>query len=481
MLLKRPNLHPALYFALGIVVMKSVSLLMLPIVTRFLSPEQFGDLELLLAISDFATILVGFGMVSSLYRFAGMAKSEDKERSIAASLFTMATITGLIALIIGLLAAPVMQSMLGDFELFDVQLLVFLFSIDACLLIPLAWLKMQNQAFEFFLLTTGKAICHAFVAWYFLVAGEGITAVLLGGAVSSLILAVILAVMQYRQTGFALDKSLVSQVLHYGYPLVISGMAAYALLSADRWVISQVSTPHELGLYAVGKKLALICTFLMQPFFLWWTAIRFKTLSEDNGEQKVAHFTSMGVALIFCTATLVVLGSPILMDWMIDPAYVEGLKYLAPLALIYAIKQIAEIANMGAYTGKSTFHVMAIDLFCAAFALVGFYFFGNWWQINGVIFAMLLSQCLRTSLFYFISQRRLYLSYALKPLTLLAVICIVIVFMAQQLNGTFEHILALTVATIGFAAFFHISGLAPLTPMWHKLRQRSPFGVFAPK
>lgn len=469
MLSKRPNIHPALYFALGIVLMKSVSLLMLPIVTRFLQPEQFGALELLLAISDFATILVGFGMVDALYRFAGLSAGEHEERRIASSVSCLAIVFGTSSFLIGMLLSPVLHSQLDGFELWDIQLLVFLFSIDACLLIPLAWLKMKNQAFEFFLLTTGKAIGQALITWYFLVQGQGLTAVLLGGAISSLVLAAILIWMQYRQTGFSLDRKIVTQVLRYGMPLVVSGMAAFALLSADRWVISAVSTPHELGLYAVGKKLALICTFLMQPFFLWWSAIRFKVLKEENGPQRVAHNTSLGIALAFCTATLVVIGSPILMNWLIDPAYANAIKFVAPMALIYAIKQIAELANIGAYVGKSTVNVMMIDLFCALVALVCLYYFGQWWQVEGVIGAMLLAQILRVTLFYIISQRQLSLQYDIKALVVLALICISLVMMTEQLNGIIEHLMALTAAGLLLSGFIHFSGLANLTPLFKKL------------
>jgi O-antigen/teichoic acid export membrane protein len=57
------TLHQSLYFALGIVIMKSVSMIMLPIVTRYLPPATFGELELLLSISNFVTLLMGFGLV----------------------------------------------------------------------------------------------------------------------------------------------------------------------------------------------------------------------------------------------------------------------------------------------------------------------------------------------------------------------------------------------------------------------------------
>ena len=201
------SLHQSVYFALGILIMKSVSLLMLPIVTHYLSPAQFGEIELLISISDFATILVGFGMAEALYRFAGLAEDDQKACTIGGTIFSVTMITGCIGMLVGLLIAPwLQQSLGGGITLWDVQLLVFLFAVDGMLVIPLSWLKLRENAIVFFLLTTSKAICMAFVTWIYLRQGYGITSILLGGAISSALLVSVLFVMQYRQTGIRMES-----------------------------------------------------------------------------------------------------------------------------------------------------------------------------------------------------------------------------------------------------------------------------------
>jgi O-antigen/teichoic acid export membrane protein len=468
--MKNPfTLHPSFYFALGIVIMKSVSLLMLPIVTHYLSPSQFGKLELLLSISDFATILAGFGLVDALYRFAGLSKTEADEKNIGATIFTLSVVTGIVCFAVGLGLAPFAATVLGDgISLFDLQLLVLLFSVDGCLVIPLAWLKLKENAFTFFILTTGKAICQAIVSWQLLSADFGITAILLGGAISSLILVVILLKIQLGQTGMRLDFTLLPQILLYGTPLVVSALAAYALLSADRWVIALVSTPQELGIYAVGKKLALISFILMQPFCLWWFALRFKQLNTPGGAQSVAHTTSLGIALVLCFSTLVCIGSPMIIDLLIASNYATAMQYLPAMALLFAIKQIAELANLGCYVGKTTWNVMSIDLFTALVSIICLYFLSQIWQVNGVIAALLIAQSLRAVLFYITSQRALYLNYAKGKLAILAVICGVLTFVSLQINVFAQHLLMFLTATAVLTGYLHITGLFSLTPLFKR-------------
>ena len=66
--LKLPNTfkHTMLY-DVSIALMKGVSLIMLPFFAHYLSPTDFGKLEVL-------SSLVGMGLEDFLYRFAGQVK-----------------------------------------------------------------------------------------------------------------------------------------------------------------------------------------------------------------------------------------------------------------------------------------------------------------------------------------------------------------------------------------------------------------------
>lgn len=469
-------LHQSVYFALGILIMKSVSLLMLPIVTFYLTPAEFGELELLISISDFATILVGFGLAEALYRFAGLANTEEDEKRIGATIFSLTMITGSIALILGLLTAPLLLPILqtegGGITLFNVQIVVFLFAVDGMLVIPLSWLKLKENAFTFFILTTGKAICQAVLTWQLLKAGYGITSILMAGAISSLILVLILIRIQQQQTGFRLDFKLLPELMLYGTPLVISAMAAYALLSADRWVINMVSTSEQLGLYAVGKKLAYISFIMIQPFCLWWSAVRFKKLNEQGGADDVAKTTSLGIALAICFCTIVIVGSPIVLDLFINESFAGAMVYIPALALIFAVKQIAELANLGCYVGKTTWSVMTIDLVSAAVSIICLYFLSKAYGINGVIGSLLIAQIVRFCAFYLVSQRVLYLNYSLGKLIILVAICLGMTYFSLQINNLIQHCLMVTLVTLILLMFLHYCGLFNFTPLIERFMQR---------
>ncbi|MFT4925756.1 MAG: O-antigen/teichoic acid export membrane protein [Phenylobacterium sp.] len=475
------TLHQSVYFALGIVIMKSVSLLMLPIVTRYLSPTQFGHLELLLSISDFATILTGFALVDVLYRFAGVSTNEEEEKKIGATTFSLALIICAVSLVLGMILAPIGLPYLGEgIALFDLQLVALIISVEACLLVPLAWMKMRNNAFSFFILTTGKAICQAVVIWQSLVMGLGITAILIGSLVSSVLLVAVLARIQWRETGFSLDTKRLPDMFLYCIPLVISGVATYAIVSGDRWAIAMVSTAEELGLYALGKKLALVSVLLMQPFILWWLPRRIKQLQEDNGRDSVAHTTSLGIALIIGFATMICIGSPIMIDLFIDHRYTTAMDYVPAVALLYAVKQIAELANLGCYIGKTTWSVMSIDLGTAAISIICLVLLSKPFGVAGVLGALLIAQCTRLVFFYVLSQRVLYLNYAKGHLFVFGLLGCGLTFMSLQIETVLHHFIMVVFATLILVGYLHFSGLLSLNRLLKKQNAAStlnPDGV----
>jgi O-antigen/teichoic acid export membrane protein len=278
-------------------------------------------------------------------------------------------------------------------------------------------------------------------------------------------LVLILAKIQISQTGFRFETKLLKELMLYGTPLVISAMAAYALLSADRWMINMVSTPEALGLYAVGKKLAYISFILIQPFCLWWSALRFKKLNMPGGKESVAHTTSLGIALAIIFCALVCIGSPIIVDLFINDSYDGALIYLPALALIFAVKQIAELANLGCYIGRTTWNVMAIDLFSAAVSITCLIFLGKLWSINGVIASLLIAQTIRFLAFYYVSQQVLHLSYAKGKLAVLVAICLGLTYVSWQIEILLHHFVMLCVSTSIVTAYLHYSGMFNLEPL----------------
>lgn len=86
-------------FAIALVINKSISLIMLPVLPHFLSPEQMGKLELLTTFGVVTTLFVSFALHEALYRFVGVEKDKNTRTSLLNQLYSLALlIAGVVAL-----------------------------------------------------------------------------------------------------------------------------------------------------------------------------------------------------------------------------------------------------------------------------------------------------------------------------------------------------------------------------------------------
>src|SRR5690606_9087951 len=101
-----------LIYAAGTVISRLASFIMLPIYTRFLTPADYGVLELLSMTIDIVGMLTGMSIASSVFRFH--ARYDDQARKDVILSTACIGMTGLAALaaVLGVLASGPLSSVL---------------------------------------------------------------------------------------------------------------------------------------------------------------------------------------------------------------------------------------------------------------------------------------------------------------------------------------------------------------------------------
>ena len=79
--LSRIGKHTLIY-SLGVVLSKAVSFFMLPIYTRFLTPADYGVMELIEMTLDIISIVAGAQIAIGIFRYYHKAQSEAEEGTL---------------------------------------------------------------------------------------------------------------------------------------------------------------------------------------------------------------------------------------------------------------------------------------------------------------------------------------------------------------------------------------------------------------
>ncbi|NRA85045.1 MAG: oligosaccharide flippase family protein [Gammaproteobacteria bacterium] len=409
--------HTFIYGA-SIILMKSVSLLMLPITAFYLRPEQFGQLELLTSIAMICSILVGLGLENTLFRYAGTNVDFDKKKQIAANILILSLLTGTLALAIGWYLAPsFIEFTAADISVFQLRIILVVISFEGAIAIPLAWFRMQEKVLLFFLATTLRTVAQAALIMLFLSMQYQVTGVLVACFIAAGLQAVILSLIMLKEVGFSFKLNKCSEYLNYSLPIVGSGFIAFSLGGFDRWLLA--------------AKFALATVLLVQPFGMWWLPKRFAILKQHQGTLKPSHYITIGITVVMSIAVVVSFVAPFLIHLLLPSEYHQTMTYVLWLVLAMAYKEISELVNIGCFFGNSTTGQFYINLTCAAISLSIMWFGIVQLGIWAVVIALNVAYAGKALLFYLVSQRKLPLPYSIPKLTMVISLGVTLIILSQ--------------------------------------------------
>lgn len=443
------GIKQSLLYGASIALMKGVSLLMLPFIANHIAAEEFGRLEVITTLAVIGSILVGMGLEDTLFRFAGPEQNAEKRRHISAEIFTLTIVIGVLTLIGGWMLAPIITSHFpGDPSVYEIRLVLSLLALEGCIAIPLGWLRMNNKAVSFFLVSTGRALFQALLVVVFLYLDRGVTGILEAGLIATALQTVILCALQLRDTGIKFNLSTCKKSFIYSLPIVGSGLVAFALNGMDRWILAENAGLAEVAEFGIAAKFALAMVLLMQPFGMWWSPRRFEVLNNENGEQKVAEIIAMGTTIALVITVAVGLISPALINWLLPESYHQASQYVVAIVIVMLLKELVELFNIGCFNGNTTSSQLIINVIAAVVGIIAMLWLTPIYHVWGIIGALLLAQLLRLVLFYRISQHFLPLVYPIRAMLVITVLSALWLLFSLQINSLLYAIAAVFSATL---------------------------------
>jgi len=422
-------------YGFSIFIMKGISILMLPFIAHQLSQEAFGKLEVLSSFAIVVSILVGLGLEDTLYRFAGQAASAAERKRIAAKIFGLGVIAGVIALAIVWFSAGSLSRLLpGDISVYEVRLIMLVLALEGVIAVPMGWLRMQDRALSFFSLSISRAAIQATLILVMLQPGDDITAVLEAGVVAATIHAMVLAFLQIRDTGISMRLNQDGSLVRYSLPIVGSGLIAFVLNGLDRWVIADHAGLAQVAEYGVASKFALAAVLLLQPFGMWWSPKRFQIAAQPGGQQSAERIIVIGISLCLIICVGVSTGAQVVIELLMPSDYVLASGFALGLVLAMTLREISELINIGCYINHSTLVQFWINLSSSVIGLVIMLTAVDLLGVWGVILALVSAQLIRLLLFFRASQSVYRLNYPLSSIGLLAVQAIAWLGFSTQLD-----------------------------------------------
>lgn len=427
-------------YTLGLLLMKCISLIMMPIVTRYLNLTEFGTLEILLIFINLASLIFGVGLSDALYKYAGLEKNAFTIEKWHTSAIVISIAVSLVFASVLFVLSPTISAILpGDVKALHIKLLSIILALGSFLAVQLSWLRISETVNGYLLVTVGMAASQAIGVVIFLNLGQGINSMLYA-SILSLSLAVALS-LKFSPISFKYIKDIptIHKLVKYGYPLIFAGVLSFLYMGSEQWWLGFLLGVEELAIYSIACKFSMITLFALQPFMMWWGPKRFKLYGMENGLEKIATISTYGVTVGFIAAILIAAISKIIIFFMLPEAYHAATEYVLPLSLIFAVKNISDTYNFGIYL-KASHWVIWINGITAIIASLGFYLLIPIFDLNGTLIAMLLAFSVRSIIMLWISQHLLNLNYPYKKFSYFMSAIIFSVYLLQNSTGIYQVI-----------------------------------------
>ncbi|MUL10755.1 lipopolysaccharide biosynthesis protein [Aliivibrio fischeri] len=454
-----PVLKNMALYGTSIVLMKGVSLFMLPYIANHISQYELGRLELLATFAMILSVVLGFSLHEALYRFAGAEQDPYKKRKITAQIFTLTMIVGAVSLPIIWIISPFFNEFKPEYATtIELELLLMPLAFEGMIAVVLASLRMQDKAQLFFYLTTGRALLQAILTVIVLQQGYGVTAILLAGFISAVIQIIALVYIQMNEnlkvenTSYVFNKDIAQLCLPYCFPLMLSGLIAFGLNGFERWVLAENTSFNDIALYAVALKFSLALTLLMQPFCMWWMPKRFDYL-HAKGNKLTAQITESSLVLLCSLTILVSYLAPVLIDWLMPTTYQSAKHIAVALIIVSAIKELNELINIGVLAKKKTNALLWINGVATIIGVALIVMLTPIYGVSGVLVSLIIAQLLRVIATFILSQRYHNLPYSMGKLVVIFLITTISIALSLSGYSTLLHLVIAAASTATLVVF----------------------------
>jgi len=398
-------------YMFGDILRHSVSIIMLPIYTRYLTPGDYGAVELLSMLIDFASIIFGARVGQAVFRYYCTADYKYEKKQIIASALLLAFIlNGIGTIIISLLSGPLSIAIFSDPTY---KTLIILFSLNMFLLpmiqIPLTYIRAQEKPWLFFFFSVARLILQLALNIYFVVIHEmHVDGVVYSAVISSLFMAVALLVYTLPKCGFSTSMPVCKKLFSFSLPLKIAALGSFYLAFGDRYVLNIYTNLSEVGIYALGYKFGFIFTLLAwTPFEKMWDAEKYFISRKPDANQIYQRtFLYLNFILIFLGLSISLFTKDLL-SIMSAPAFLDAYKIAPIVILAYVFQAWEKYCSLGIFLKNKTIQIAYSEMIAAVVITIAYFSLIPLYGMFGAAWSTVIGFAVR---FYWINRksRQLY-------------------------------------------------------------------------
>lgn len=338
--------HSGIY-AIGQILTRVASVLLLPLYTHCLSTADYGVVAILDLTAAVLSVMIGGGMAAAVTRFhfEGEGRSHyDRVWWTGLSYVGGVSLLLIAPLVLGreILAELTLGRAIESGELsLGRGGYFYALTLANCWFFCVGYvgdtyLRVLKRSGLFVLISFVRLLVNIGLNVYFLVGLEmGVEGLLLGNLISTVLQTTALLVFFVATRGRPVfDTDMMRQLFRFGGPVIVTALLAMIMHEADRIIMQRLISMDEVGVYSLAHKIGFaIETLCILPFASIWNVSLYEIAERSDAKQvysDVFRYFVYGFGVLLLGAALTV--HPIL-PLLIDQAYLRAIDQIAIVLL----------------------------------------------------------------------------------------------------------------------------------------------------
>lgn len=430
-------------YGIGGVSIRVIGFLLLPFYLKYLSPAEYGVVEIVNTLMTVLTIILGFGMSSAVFREYYREDNELYKKRIIGTAFIFLVISDVIIISVLLLLKTTLSRILIGVEGHDYIFSLILINVFflATLNLTLAVVRANEKPLQFSLYNVVRTILYATVNLVLVsFFKRGYIGVVEGICFSTIATVIISSPVLFRNISLKFSLNALKRMLTFGIPIVFSGLSVWVLNLTDRYMLKFLLSPEiaytQIGIYSLAAKLSTIGKMIIiQPFELSWGVAMFKHEKSSDATDFYAQTFKYFVIIAALFYTITVLFSENVIKLLSSNSnYCEAFEIVPFLTGSAMFSGIFIVLSVGLtltyknrYSSIATIVAACLNIFLNLILIPHFY-------IKGAAIASLVSSVIMVIMQYLFSQKFYRIKYNLKLFSLVLLTQIAIAVCSTNIN-----------------------------------------------
>lgn len=273
-----------------------MNFLLVPLHTDKLQTTSYSDNTTFYVYAAFFNVLLTYGMETAFFRFFNKSEEKDKVFSTTFISLVITTILFLITVLIFNQDIAVWLNISPKYF----KILVGLLVLDTIVVAPFAYLRATGRPIKFAAVKIANILIYVALNYFFLWIiphfnfqfswydnTDLVQYIFIANLVASVI-TFLLLLPYFFKTKIEFSKSIFKQLLNYGWPIMVAGLAYVVNENFDKWILPYLLDKDINGAYSACYKIAVFMTIFIQAFRLGAEPFFFSHSKEKNAQQTYA-------------------------------------------------------------------------------------------------------------------------------------------------------------------------------------------------